>query len=286
MESILVPILISLLTACAVALAAGHGFSLFARGTRGLRRHIEARSLSELDALYGTVDPEKFFFFSVMSIVVMAGIAGLLSRNLFGALLGAGLGYGAPRVYLKALIQRQKKLFGRQIPDGLSMMTNAMRAGNSLAQALETVADEMEGPLGREFRYVLQRHRMGEPLADCLSAAAARQQDDDLSMAVTATLVSMQTGSNLAEMYERLAATIRRKETMQNKIRSLTSQGKMQGWIVGLLPVALLLVVHFLSPRSTEFFFHTIAGGLMLTAGLVMEVAGILAIRRIVAIDV
>lgn len=286
MIGLIFPLLISLLVLAAVALFAGYGASLFSTGKRELRRHLEARSLSELDALYGTIDPDKYFFFSVLCIALFAGLLGAITRGLVGVVAGAAVGYLGPRIYLRILVQQQKKLFHRQLPDGLSIMTNALRAGNSMAQALEIVADEMEGPLSRNFRYVLQRHRMGEPLSECLAAVAEREQNDDLSMAVTATLVSMQTGSNLAEMYERLAATIRRKETMQNKIRSLTSQGKMQGWVVGLLPVALLFVVQFLSPSSTEFFFHTFAGGLMLTAGAVMEILGIATIRGIVRIDV
>lgn len=279
-------IVISLLVFAGVSLFAAYGASLFSAGKRELRRHIEARSLSELDALYGTVDADKYFFFSVLCIVLFAGLLGAVTRGVVGLLAGAGVGYLGPRIYLRILIAQQKKLFHRQLPDGLSIMTNALRAGNSLVQALEIVADEMEGPLSRNFRYVLQRHRMGEPLAECLAALAEREQDDDLSMAVTATLVSLQTGSNLAEMYERLAATIRRKETMQNKIRSLTSQGKMQGWVVGFLPVGLLFVVGFLSPSSTEFFFHSFAGGVLLSIGVVMEFLGIAAIRRIVRIDV
>lgn len=262
------------------------GMFLLLRGGVAYRDHIASHSQAELESLYSAVDPEKFSFFALLFMIGMLVLCTLAFQSFWGILVGIPLGYFLPRLYLRILLRQRRSFFIRQLPDAISLMANAMKAGNSFVQSLETVAAEMEGPVAQEFHYLLRRHKMGQSIRECLQELAIRIKNDDLTMVITASLVSMQVGSNLAEMFEKLARTMRQRTAMQNKIKSLTSQGKMQGVVVGLLPVGLLGVVYLIQPRTMDTFLNSFAGGLLLSLGLILEIMGIFFIRKIVRIDV
>jgi tight adherence protein B len=228
----------------------------------------------------------SFFWLSMAGSMLFGLFFALISRTWILFPLGLAAGYFAPRAYLNVLLRQRKGLLHHQLPEAITLISNAMRAGNSLAQALETASDEMGAPLGEEFRNALDRHRMGQSLPQCLEWLDEKIGLPDFSLVATATTVSIRMGSNLPEMFAQMANTMRRRAVMKEKIKSLTSQGKMQGVVVGLLPVALLVLVNLISPGIMGYFLHSLIGGILLSLCLVLELLGVFFIRKIVSIDV
>jgi tight adherence protein B len=181
--------------------------------------------------------------------------------------------------------KRQFKLV-RQMPDGIASLSGALRAGLSLPQALATLAEQQPKPFCQEFELVVRKQRLGMPLDQALTELEARVPGTEMSMFVTAVRIAREMGGNLSESLERLADTLRRKLAMEDKILALTSQGKMQGWIVGLLPVFLALVLTFMEPEAMKPLFTTWVGYGVIAAVAVLEFIGALLIRKIVNIEV
>ncbi len=236
---------------------------------------------------------EMFLFFSSRQILLLTvaaaallGILGFVIFNWFVA-LGAGVaGFLVPFVGIKKLRERRIQKFEQQMVDSLVQMSAAFRAGLTLAQAMENIANEMPAPLSQEYKLFLKEVKLGVLQEEALQNMADRVGSNDLQLVVTATNVSKQLGGNMAEMYDIISTTIRERFRLEGRIRSLTSQGKLQGWVVGAMPLILGLVLNFMRPDLMEPMLKSTFGMVLVGVIIVMELVGIWLIRRIVAIDV
>lgn len=236
---------------------------------------------------------EMFLFFSSRQILLltvaaasMLAILGFVIFNWFVA-VGAGLtGFLVPFYGIKKLRERRIQKFEQQMVDSLVQMSAAFRAGLTLAQAMENIANEMPAPLSQEYKLFLKEVKLGVLQEEALQNMADRVGSSDLQLVVTATNVSKQLGGNMAEMYDIISSTIRERFRLEGRIRSLTAQGKLQGWVVGSMPLILGLVLNFMRPDLMEPMLKSTFGYVLIGLILVMETVGIWLIRRIVAIDV
>ena len=187
---------------------------------------------------------------------------------------------------IKKLRERRIQKFEQQMVDSLVQMSAAFRAGLTLAQAMENIANEMPAPLSQEYKLFLKEVKLGVLQEEALQNMADRVGSNDLQLVVTATNVSKQLGGNMAEMYDIISTTIRERFRLEGRIRSLTAQGKLQGWVVGSMPLILGLVLNFMRPDLTEPMLKSTFGYVLIGVILTMELVGIWLIRRIVAIDV
>jgi len=195
-------------------------------------------------------------------------------------------GWVLPKILLRQAIAKRQRLFGTQLPDALAMIANAMRSGYSFLQAMDVVSREMPAPINKEFELALKEARVNIPVEEALQHMVKRVQSPDLDLVVTAVLIQRQVGGNLSEILEKIGDTIRDRIRMQGEVRSLTAQGRMSGWIISLLPVALGLLMHLIMPGAmTPLFTHPI-GIALLVMGVVMQGLGIFMIRRMVNLEV
>ncbi len=206
------------------------------------------------------------------SIVLAAGVAGLLAF--------------APRIAFGWLRRRRIERIEAQLPDALLMVAGAARAGLSLTSAVRQVSVELPPPLVQEFQLMQHEQRLGVSLDDALENLAHRVPVQSVKLMVSAMRIASETGGGLAETLERTAATLRSQHAMELKIRALTAQGKLQAWVVGLLPVFLLWVLTRMEPEAMALLWSTRTGWAVLAAVAVMEFFGVWIIRRIVTIDV
>ncbi len=214
---------------------------------------------------------------------VIIPVAAGITVTLFVMLL-TNLFEGAPlRFYLK---KRRIRKFNSQLVDALTTMSNCLKAGLSLPQAIEMVEKEMNPPISEEFGTVNREHRMGVSLEEALLHLSDRIKGSDTELLVTSTTIAHQLGGNLAEIFEQITATIRERNRIQGRIETLTAQGKMQGAVVSALPVALGLVLYFLTPDTLSLLFTTQIGQLLVGIFIFLEVFGWILIRRIVTINV
>ena len=210
----------------------------------------------------------------------------LLSGKMFLFILGLTLGFTLPLLILRITIERRVKAFNNQLGDCLVLMANSLRTGYSFMQAMQMVSREMLPPISTEFSRTLREINLGVTTEDALNNMAKRVNSDDLDLVMTAVLIQRQIGGNLAEILDNIAGTIRERMKIKGEIKTLTAQGRISGIIVGSLPIGLGMIIHLLNPGYIKVLFVTDLGQFLLGCAVFSQVLGIIAIRKIVNIEV
>jgi len=218
--------------------------------------------------------------------MLAAGLGWLASGSLALALIIGLLLAISPGAIFRWLRARRLERIEQQLPDALQMLAGTARAGLSLPAAIRQVSTELAPPLQQELLLLQHEQRLGVSLDDALENLALRVPVQPVKLMVSAMRIASETGGGLAETLERTATTLRSQHAMELKIRALTAQGKLQAWVVGLLPVFLLWVLARLEPDAMALLWSTRLGWGVLAAVLVMEIIGVALIRRIVSIDI
>ena len=188
--------------------------------------------------------------------------------------------------YARWLNARYVRKFDEQLTDALGTMSNALRAGFSISQAFESVAESDLHPISDEFALLLQQLRVGMSFDDALASLEKRIASDDLTLVITSIDIARRTGGNLTEIFDRISETIRGRMRIERKVRTLTAQGRLQGLIVSLMPLALCVIMTVMKPRIMVPFLTSLQGIVCLAIASVLVLAGWLIIRRIVTIKV
>jgi len=258
---------------------------------------VTSKGLEEYEERYltqGSQDLTEMFYFIqprqllllTMAVSAMMAFIGFLAFNWFVS-MGLGVaGFLVPFYGIKRLRERRILLFNQQLVDSLVQMSSAFRAGLTLAQASESISQEFPPPLAQELGLFVKEIKLGVRQEEALQNMADRVGSEDLQLVVTATNISKQLGGNMAEMYDIISTTIRERFRLEGRIRALTSQGKMQGWIVGSMPVILGLILNYMRPDLMGPMLASNFGKALVAVVIVMEVLGIWMIRKIVAIDI
>lgn len=231
-------------------------------------------------------DPRRLFALNIAGLVIVPLLAWLLSGNPALAVGLLAVLVFAPRKIYAWMKERRIRQVQNQLPDGLMMMASGMRAGLGLTPALESLAHDSEPPLAQELALVLRQQRMGVKLDDALENLHARVPVQDVSLVVSAIEVSRDVGGNLAETLASLSETLRRRLIMENKIRSLTAQGRLQGIVMAALPLLLVAALSLMYPDTMHGFYHTPMGWAVIALACVMEYLGYRMCKKIMAIDV
>lgn len=221
----------------------------------------------------------------VAFLVVLALGNGTSLAILLGILAGA-VGFMLPAFYVRGRITRQVRKFNEQLEEMITMVSNSLRAGFGLLQAFDLAAEQLQPPMSTELNHLLRDIRVGATLEDALEAMRERVGSHDLDVIITAILIQRSVGSNLSEVLDKVAHTIRERVRLKGEINTLTSQKKLSGWIVGLLPLAIVLIIMAMSFEYMEPLFTTSTGRLLLAIAVALDIAGIVAIRRIVSIEI
>lgn len=252
-----------------------------ARQFEDLFLFIPPRRITELARL--TAVGLFIFFFLVFGGFGDSGR--IFAGVLFGA-LGAVLALALPGIIIRILRARRIKKFNEQLVDSLVGMSSALKAGFSILQAFETVVKQGDNPIAQEFSLFLQQVRVGVKFEDALRSMEARVGSEDLQLMNQSIEIARQTGGNLTEVFEKIAATIRERMRIQHRIRSLTSQGRLQGIVVGSVPAVLLFAMTMLDPKMMMPFFQSKMGIGTIVVAAVLEISGAILIRKIVTIKV
>jgi len=256
-----------------------------AAGTRYHRR-FTGNVGRRMNDLLLFVDAQRLFHWNLLlALLVMVGVW-LLTGSWLLIVVGLVLLGMAPNLLLARLSKRRRLRFADQLPDALMLVAGAIRSGASLPLALRQMSLEVPAPCGQEFELMLREQRLGVSLDDALGSLERRMGGDDLRLFTAAIRIAGDSGGNLAETLERLADTIRRKLTVEGKIRALTAQGRLQGWIMSLLPIAVAVALFALEPEAMEPLIATWQGWIVCGVIAVLELAGMIFIRRIMDIDI
>lgn len=202
------------------------------------------------------------------------------------SLSSACLLFPIPRFILRYLKVRRLNKFSVQLEDALNMISGALKAGFSINQALEEVADQDIHPLSVEFRLLTQEIRLGVSVEQALENMSRRLESDDFELVAVAISTARKTGGELTGTLARVADLIRERVRIAQKVRALTAMGRLQAIMIGLMPYLLLAGMYHVSPTLVSSFFATPIGTIALIVVSVMVVAGFLWIRRITKIEV
>jgi tight adherence protein B len=221
-----------------------------------------------------------------MSFLLAALISGGHPVGLVGAAIAAVFGFMLPAFIVQALTARRVHKINDQLDQMTSMVSSSLKAGFGLLQSLEQAAQQLSPPLSSEMLRVIHETNIGATLEDSLAALAERVESYDLDMIVTAILIQRTVGGNLAEVLDNVGHTIRERTRIQGEINTLTAQKKLSGVIIGLLPVAVVVLFFAASPDYMSVLFTHTVGRILLGLGVLLDLAGLLMIRRIVTVEV
>ncbi len=215
---------------------------------------------------------------------------GLATLTLLGSFalsipIGA-LGASLPYLQVRHKRLRRMRAFEEQLPETIDLLGRAIRAGHPLSAGLKMVADECPEPVQGEFRSSFEEQRFGLPLDDSLLAMADRVGLVDVRILTTAILIQRNVGGNLAEILDNLAYTIRERFKIRRQLRVYTAQGRMSGYVLALLPVAMGCAFYLLNPAYITLLFTDPAGKLAVSVAIVMQLIGFYWIRKIVDIEI
>ncbi len=210
----------------------------------------------------------------------------LATRMLLTGLVMALLGLLLPILVLKSRQAARRTRFEAQTPDALLLMTPSLRAGHAFLSTMQTVADELPPPLADEFLWASGEARLGVPLETALGRMVERVQSPDLDLIVTAILIQLPIGGNLAEVLDAIAETIRERVRMQGEVRTLTAEGRLSAIVLMVLAPALALLLHLRNPAYFQPLLETLSGRWMIGGAIAGQILGGLIIRRMVTLDV
>jgi tight adherence protein B len=233
---------------------------------------------------------------AIVGIPVLMFIFGFFSpalQNPIVLLVGAVIGFFLPRFYVKRRQGGRLNQFNKQLPDTITLLANALRAGSSFLQAVELVVRESRPPISTEFQRVIREVNLGLPFEKALENMVRRVKSEDLDLMATAISIQYQVGGNLAEILDSIAYTIRERVRIKGEIRTLTAQQRISGYVVAFLPIGLTGILFLIAPGFMTPMFDpavNIAGiptGVVLMAvGGTMMFIGFMIIRKIVDIEV
>ena len=242
------------------------GITNWVQITADITRNAE----TSLRRLFLFADARKLLSYYLVLIVAAPllmygiGLSITVSTLLFIALISA------PKIVFARLASARRLRISAELPDALNQIAGAMRAGSTFTMAIQAMVEENPGPLGQEFSLLLREQRLGTRLDEALENLGERVQSEEMDLMISATLIAQDVGGNLAEILQRLAQTIRKKQEMEGKIRSLTAQGVLQGRVVTLLPFAILLALLIIEPEAISPMF-TRAARLGVSCGYFMS---------------
>ncbi len=226
-----------------------------------------------------------------LAMLLLSPLLPTLGNPLF-LLIGGFVGFLLPRFWLGRRKSGRLGAFNKQLPDTITLIANALRAGSSFLQAIELVVRESRPPISTEFGRVIREVNLGLPFDQALENMVRRVRSDDLELMATAISIQHQVGGNLAEILDSIAYTIRERIRIKGEIRTLTAQQRLSGYVVAGLPIGLAGILFIIAPGFMSPMFLNPPAILGLPAGVVilmfggfMMFLGFMFIRKIVDIE-
>jgi len=273
-------------SAVSVALLAWFAIDIGTTTLAKYRASFTERARFQVQEFFLFIDPRKLFAANMAVMALGAVVVWLATGAAVIAIpIFFGLGF-LPRLLYAWMRKKRLQTFEEQLPDALMMLAGGLRAGVGLSSAIRQLVVEAEAPISQEFALMLREQRLGVTLQQSLGNLARRVPTQTTTLVVSAMRIATETGGGLAETLERTSHTIRARLQMEGKIRALTSQGKLQAWIVGALPLFLMLILNKMEPEAMSHLWNTRMGWATLVVIAFFEFMGIYVIRKIVAIDV
>jgi len=223
---------------------------------------------------------------AVVSGALCAILVTMLTRSPFGIPAGFAIGFALPFMFLKFKRTKRLRAFEEMFPEALDLIARALKAGHAFATGLKMAADELEEPVGPEFRKTFDEQNFGLPLKDALENLTLRIPILDVRFFATAVLIQRETGGNLSEILENLAHVVRERFKILRQVRVYTAHGRLTGYVLLALPAVLSIALMFINPDHMNMLFREHIGQILLMVAIGMQIAGYIWIKQVVKIEV
>jgi len=263
----------------------------YLNGLSPLERQLEELpgmdKLAKLSEQAGRTAPAYRVVVASLLLALIAGLlAAILLRSPLFGLLAAALGLALP--YVRLSMQRSQRLekLEEQLPDAIDMVKRALRAGHTFKSAIKLVAEDMANPVAKEFELTFSDLNYGNDVRRAMLGLLTRVPSVTVMALVTSVLVQRDTGGNLAEILDQIANVVRGRFQFGRKLRSLSAEGRMSAWVLGLMPLGLIALLSITSPTYLPVLLNNPIGQKLLYAAAILGMLGIAWIRKIIRIEV
>ena len=235
---------------------------------------------SGLTVTVGTVIMASLF----IALLTTAALVWVTGSAIFS--LGFGLATASlPVLYVRRAATKRQDKFEEQFPEAIDLIARALRAGHALPTAMQMAGEEVADPVGAEFRTMFEQQNYGLSLPEALRAFGQRVQLLDARFFVTAVLTQRETGGNMSEVLDRLGAVIRERFKVKRQVRAVSAHGRITGVVLGFLPPVVAGLIFLVSPAHIRLLIDDQLGVYMVIAAIILQVVGVLIIRRIVDVE-
>ncbi len=232
--------------------------------SRKPKMHKVAGSGSRIEALAGRLDRTgkgwtvtQYLYASlglalVVAVVVYLRTGALLLSLGVGILFGAGI----PHMVVNFFVKKRTNAFNAKFPDAIELLVRGLRSGLPVTETLAVVAQEVHGPVGQEFKGIVERTKIGRTMEESLQVTADRLNIAEFNFFCITLAIQRETGGNLAETLSNLAEVLRKRSQMKLKIRAMSSESKASAYIVGALPFLVFTMIWWINPEYIGGFFE------------------------------
>jgi tight adherence protein B len=240
----------------------------------------------QLDNMFIKVPANKLFLIYTLTPLGLGGIGFLVSGKIAITIILLVFGLVLPTIVIKWLDTKRKNRFQDQLVDGLMILGSSLKGGLSLLQSIEAMVEGMSPPISQEFSLVLRENKLGISLDESLERLNKRMSSEELNLIVTAISVARETGGELPQIFSQLIHTIREKTKLLGKVKTLTIQGKLQGFIMSFLPIGFSILVYSMNPGYFNIMIENDLGRALLGYAFIAQVLGIFLIRKFSKVEV
>lgn len=259
-----------------------------------LERRRQAWQVKEEQFIEKELDKMFYYDRSPKEIVrlyyILPPILGILGWLFFQSTIfvfaGAILGLFIPNFILKLRDAQRRRKFNVQLLDAIMILSSSLKGGLSLLQALEVLVEEMQPPMGQEIGLVIRENKMGITLEDSLKNLNKRMNMEELSLVVNSILVARETGGDLIKVFSRLSTTIRDNRKLKDSIKTLTLQGRLQAVIMSALPFLFIWWVLTFDRNHFDFMLKSDMGRMLLLVAAILQIVGMILIRKFSTINI
>lgn len=241
---------------------------------------------TKIKEMFLDMDPQQLFILNIASPFLLSVIGLGITRSLTGFFIGLGVGFAVPAVIVKNLVSARKSKFNAQITDGLMILSSCLKGGLSLLQSIEALVEELPRPLSQEFGLILRENKMGITLEESFENLNRRMPSEELNLLTTAILVARETGGDITQLFDRLVGTIRVKIRLNDSVKTLSLQGKIQGMVMSFLPIAFAMLVISFQPNYFDIMMSSATGRALLVYAVISEVLGMFMIRMFSKVNI
>lgn len=229
---------------------------------------------------------EELLVVKILFSSAFAFLAFSVFKNYFIVILAYVLMWNIPRIILVKRKKEKIKLFDSQLNEGITIISNSLKAGYSFLQAVAVVAEETRDPFSKEFKKLLKEMSLGISEEDALRNLINRVESEDLRLIINAILIQKDIGGNLSEILDNISETIRERQKIKNELKTLTAQGRLSGIILMVIPIFLGIIIYIFNKEYMLLLFTTSIGLFMVVSAIISEIFGFLMIRKIINIDI